>query len=120
MITFTVPIIPIAKSNGYKRGRNSFYKSEDMREQEEMMRESAREQLPPLFSPYKGSIKATITIILPNKRRRDLDNITKIVFDALNNLLYLDDNQITEIHLYKQINKSIGPLTTITIEEIQL
>jgi len=118
MIIFTVPFIPIAKSNGYKRGKNSFYKSTDMKEQEDQIQEACRAQLPLLFTPYKGSIKATIHIILPNKRRRDIDNIAKLVLDALNNLTYLDDNQITELHMYKHTDKQIGPLTTITIEEI--
>lgn len=118
MITFSIPEIPIAKSNGYKRGKASFYKSTDMKEQEIRIRDAAVKQLPIFFKPIEGSIRATISIVLPNKRRRDLDNVTKLVFDALNNLTYLDDNQIVEIHLYKKIDKLTGPLTTITIEEI--
>ena len=32
----------------------------------------------------------------------DTDNISKIILDALNGLAYYDDNQVTDLTIYKQ------------------
>ena len=46
----------------------------------------------------------------------DIDNVAKLIMDALNGIAYKDDSQIAEIHLIKKY--SLEPKTTIRIEEI--
>jgi crossover junction endodeoxyribonuclease RusA len=45
-------------------------------------------------------------LYLPDRRRRDVDNIAKAIADALNTLVYFDDTQICELHIYKRIDKN--------------
>lgn len=47
-------------------------------------------------------IRATLLVYPPDKRRRDIDNIPKAVFDALgSNGLYPDDSQIHDLRIRK-------------------
>ena len=49
-------------------------------------------------------------------KRPDIDNLAKIVLDALNGLAYKDDNQIVQMELSKVYSDKPG--TTICINEI--
>lgn len=46
----------------------------------------------------------------------DLDNLTKLIGDALNGVAYADDNQICAHDAIKQFGQS--PATYITLEEL--
>lgn len=50
----------------------------------------------------KGDLMACMTFYLSDKRRCDLDNLIKIVMDALNGVVYDDDSQIIRIMADKQ------------------
>jgi len=55
---------------------------------------------------------------VPNPHRPDIDNCIKTIEDALNGIAYLDDGQITELHVWKQYHAGDeGPLTVIRVEE---
>lgn len=55
-----------------------------------------------LFKPMTGPIKAIIRLWVPDKRKRDLDNCLKAVFDSLKAAnVFLDDDQIVTIHAYR-------------------
>ena len=47
--------------------------------------------------------------------RCDIDNIAKSVFDACNGVVWMDDKQVIECHLYKKYGDS--PLVFMTVEE---
>ena len=48
-----------------------------------------------------GDLSVSITFYFATKRRRDLDNMNKLVLDALTGIAYDDDSQIAELHLYR-------------------
>jgi len=57
-------------------------------------------------SQYKGElltgdVKLEIRYFLKTKRKMDLDNLGKLVIDSMSGLVFVDDKQITELHLYK-------------------
>lgn len=57
--------------------------------------------------PMHGDLMVEIIIYPPDKRKRDIDNIKKALFDALQHAgLYLDDNQICDDHTIR-INKVV-------------
>lgn len=73
--------------------------------------------------PHEGPLKMTVTIqhACPAKdfwtgrfcrRKPDLDNVVKLVGDALNGVAYLDDAQIVEVVSCK----SYGPISKIEVE----
>lgn len=82
-------------------------------------------------SVLSGEICITVSICrkLPNSRPKrlisepdtykpDIDNIAKIVLDALNGVAYEDDKQITQLHVIKQPRTRTEEHLTITVEEL--
>lgn len=50
---------------------------------------------------YNEHIRLDVVFVLADKRRRDIDNMVKLVQDALNKKAYEDDCQIQEIRAKK-------------------
>ena len=67
--------------------------------------------------PRTGNIALLIDFYLQDKRPHDLDNLLKGLFDSLTGIIYEDDNQITEMHVYKKLDK-VSPRVTIHITEV--
>ena len=56
-----------------------------------------------IFKPLQGPLRVTVDMFVPDKRVRDLDNTFKALFDALKHAnVYMDDDQIVEIHAFKR------------------
>ena len=71
-----------------------------------------------IFKPLTGPVRATVHLEVPDNRKRDLDNTFKAIFDALKNAnVYLDDQQVIEIHAFK-LPKVKGGTCTIELEEL--
>lgn len=51
--------------------------------------------------PLRDDLNITIRFTRANKRRVDIDNLSKAVLDAMNGIVYKDDQQVKELHLYK-------------------
>lgn len=49
------------------------------------------------------SLEVSLDFFIPDKRRVDLDNLSKAVLDALNGLLWADDRQVIRMTLSKWI-----------------
>ena len=52
----------------------------------------AREQV--TSAPYHGSVTLSVLFTVPDNRRRDPNNLTKLLCDALTGVAYKDDDQI--------------------------
>tara|TARA_R100001594_G_scaffold104467_1_gene139064 strand:+ start:3456 stop:3713 length:258 start_codon:yes stop_codon:yes gene_type:complete len=66
-----------------------------------------------------GRLKVKIDAYMPDKRRRDLDNITKALLDALSHAnLFEDDEQIDDLHLIRMGVEKPGRVE-VTVEEIE-
>jgi Holliday junction resolvase RusA-like endonuclease len=48
----------------------------------------------------------SITLYFGTKRKADLDNLNKLSLDALTGIAYLDDSQISELHLKRAYDKA--------------
>jgi len=46
------------------------------------------------WTPLDGPVAVTLHFYVPDRRRRDIDNLTKLVLDALNGIAWHDDSQI--------------------------
>lgn len=57
-----------------------------------------------LIDPFTGPVAINFTVFRPRKAG-DLDNYQKALFDALKGRLYLDDDQIVEIHGFREDDK---------------
>jgi len=89
----TVPEPPSA--NRYWRVyRNRVVKSAEARAYRQAVRMLAK------HSPRVGPVAVTVTWYRGAKRG-DLDNRLKVVLDAMEGVLYENDNQIVELHAYR-------------------
>jgi Holliday junction resolvase RusA-like endonuclease len=51
-------------------------------------------------------VRVTLYVYWPDRRRRDLDNVTKAILDGMNKSgVYCDDRQVTEMHLFSAIDE---------------
>lgn len=61
--------------------------------------------------PYPAGQPIAVTLVWYRSRRAgDLDNRAKVALDALNGLLWADDQQITELHLFRHDRPRNGAL----------
>ena len=68
--------------------------------------------------PFLGRLKVKITATMPDRRRRDIDNINKAALDALGYAgVYGDDEQIDDLHILRGEVMKPGCLE-VEIEEI--
>lgn len=62
--------------------------------------------------PYeKAKLEVHLFFFLGNDRRVDLDNLSKAVLDGMNRIVFLDDQQIVDLRVSKELaksNKEIG------------
>ncbi len=50
----------------------------------------------------KGDLMACMTFYAADKRRRDIDNLIKLIFDACNKVIFDDDSQIVRVIAAKE------------------
>lgn len=62
-----------------------------------------------------GDINMMIEFYFWDKRKHDIDNYNKIVLDSLSGIIYDDDEQIQQLHIYKHYDKE-NPRIELTIE----
>lgn len=119
MLTITLPFKIIAKPNNYKKGKRSIYKPKDVHLQESTIKSIATlacEENSWLVS--SKPIRVDVYACYKDKRRRDIDNILKGLLDCLNGIIYKDDSQILEIHVYKLAGTT--EYTKVIVQELQL
>jgi len=59
--------------------------------------------------PAAHPIRLGCRVFLPDRRRRDIDNILKALLDSMQHAgMYKDDNQITELNVWKPAVKKPG------------
>lgn len=68
--------------------------------------------------PFEHQVVVTIDFYNGNKRRRDIDNMAKLVLDALNGVAYADDYQVVGLNLRKIHTTPEHARTVITLIEV--
>ena len=71
------------------------------------------------LKPISGPVRVSIAVYVPDKRRRDLDNILKAFLDALAGPrgVYVDDSQIMELNI-KKMSPVTGGRVIVRVWEI--
>lgn len=65
--------------------------------------------------PLTEALKLTVELFFGSKRKVDWDNFHKLSMDALTGIVWLDDSQVEEAHVYKRYDKA-NPRIELTIE----
>lgn len=65
----------------------------------------------------EGDLKVSMTVYFRSKASSDIDNVCKATLDSLSKILWKDDRQIVELHLYKRQDK-LRPRIEIAVENV--
>lgn len=68
--------------------------------------------------PFTYQVVVSVDFFNGNKRRRDLDNMAKLVLDALNKHAYADDYQVVALNLRKFFTTRDKARTVVTLAEV--
>lgn len=132
-ILFTVPGEPRGKQRA-RTGKGFAYTPEQTVNYEALVKMAFEQSKPEGFIPIEGQAIMHINAFYPipkstskkktadmlqgkirPTKKPDVDNIAKIIADALNTIAYKDDAQIIEVHVYKLYSQN--PRVEVTIEE---
>jgi crossover junction endodeoxyribonuclease RusA len=114
VVRFTIYGEPKSKQRARVTARGTYTPAET-REAEQRVREAWTETN---SEPFTYQVVVTIDFFNGNKRRRDLDNMAKLVLDALNKVAYADDFQVVELNLRKFFTTRERARTEISLNEV--
>jgi Holliday junction resolvase RusA-like endonuclease len=124
MIAFTIPAEPIAfaRSGGNGSVRFTPKRQRDFMALVKLAAHKAMDGEPPLDGPIDLKIRATYLIPMSWSKKRaatarwrtarpDVDNIAKIISDAMNEIVYADDAQVVSL----TVQKVYGVVAGVTV-----
>ena len=112
-VTFTIPGQPIPKGRPRVMSAGHAFTPKRTVEYENKVRTFASLAMKGR-QPLEFGVKVCIEFRLKGKRRMDWDNLAKAITDALNGLVYDDDSQIVEAHIFKAIGCD-APCAIVTV-----
>lgn len=62
-------------------------------------------------------VSVSVDAYFNNNKKRDLDNIAKIILDSLTGLVLVDDSLISELHIYRKFDKN-RPRCELSIKKL--
>ncbi|MDW8032814.1 MAG: RusA family crossover junction endodeoxyribonuclease [Aquificaceae bacterium] len=118
MIELRLSLLPVPKSNRYIRRRGGkVFKPPRVKNWEVRALWEIREQYS--GEPLGGKLSVYVELLLPNHRRRDIDNMLKSLWDILEKGgVIKNDSQIYEIRTVKKVIKGQQG-TLVCIEEFR-
>lgn len=66
------------------------------------------------FALTEDDIALNVLFYFPDNRRRDIDGYLKALLDVMTGIVYKDDSQINELHIFKEVDKE-NPRTIVQI-----
>jgi len=118
-VAFTFKGEPLTKSNNYFFKGHIFVPTK-IRKYEKSLENYAKSVMQKNYPNYgllDRPIHMTIHYYLGTKRRKDIVNLPKTTTDALNEVVYEDDSQIAECHIFRHLDRE-NPRLEITISEM--
>lgn len=92
MIRYTLPY-PTSLNNIFVNGARGRYKSPAYKAWQDAAYAAILEQG---RQRIKGKVAISIAVVKPDKRRRDIDNLTKPVLDALTTMQVIEDDSLVQ------------------------
>lgn len=117
---FTVPGEPVSKGRPRVTSRGT-YTPAKTREHEKLVRLVAlKERLESVPCwPMDARYLLTVRVIQGTKHRRDIDNVGKLVADALNGIAWDDDSQVDGLTITRHYATRTEAATNVTVETIE-
>ena len=114
-VSFTVPGQPISKSRPRISPNGGMYNPTETTDAEELIQAYYRQAAPGAQVDEKSYWRVDCVFHTANKAKRDLDNLAKLVLDALSGLVWQDDCRVWTLNLSRDIDRD-NPRTEVTIE----
>jgi len=70
--------------------------------------------------PFAGPLAVDLTFIPADNRRVDLDNLVKLIWDAANGVVWVDDCQVIDLHARKRLPDKTHPHTLFTVRAAEV
>lgn len=106
MITMTIDVEPVPWHRAEKSGRRTFQSDKDRHYQFLLARVAS---MAIARAQYKwlrdGEMSICIRAYRSTLRRCDVDNVAKNVMDALTEIAYKDDSQVSSLHVVRDIDR---------------
>jgi Holliday junction resolvase RusA-like endonuclease len=115
--TFTVPGEPVPKARARVTARGTFT-PERTRAHTEAVQWAWNAAVKGHHDDGTARYRVDLLFICKSRVHADIDNIAKLVFDALNGLAWKDDWQVDEGLLLRRFSRSLQPCTIVTIREL--
>jgi crossover junction endodeoxyribonuclease RusA len=100
-MTFTVPGAPKPKERARRSPQGHFYTPHATENFEEKVKVYALQAMSRARWPVRTTERCAVTLHVHFARGGDGDNAFKAVTDAMNKLVYADDRQVFEMHVFK-------------------
>lgn len=110
MITIFTKPVPVNQKYGVINGRMLLQKK--YRDTKEAIAWEIRSEW--TGEPLVGDVALNILIYFGNNRKNDIDNCLKCILDAAEGVLFEDDSQVTELHVFKEYDKE-NPRVEISV-----
>lgn len=104
-LVFVVPGKPQAWQRPGETGTGRRFTPHATRQAEKDIAQVASLALGPRL-PLSCCVELGLWFYLPDRRARDLDNLEKLVKDALNKVAWLDDRQVTDTAKVKRVDQT--------------
>lgn len=92
-VSFTVPGEPKSKERPRLGNGRNVYTPKATRDAEEVVAMYFRSKVGS-WQPRRDMVRMRILFVVGTRRHRDIDNLEKLIADALNSVAYADDHQI--------------------------
>lgn len=112
VIKFTVQGVPVSKQS-FRVANGHGYRDPRVSAWQERVGWAAREAMQGR-APLTGEVIVWLYFRLPTRRRVDGDNLSKGCLDAMNGIVWRDDRQAMELHVYKY-DGSNDPGVTVVV-----
>lgn len=113
-IEFSIPGKPQAKQR-HRTGKNgAHYTPKETRAYQRLCAAMASLSMAGLDWDDSARYSVSLWIYFPDKRRRDLDNIEKSVFDGLNGTVWRDDSQVDHVEKWRMLDRD-NPRVELTV-----
>jgi crossover junction endodeoxyribonuclease RusA len=114
-IHFIIPGEPLSKERPRMSKTGHAYTPDRTRKAEKMIREVFERETAGIM--LQGPVELTITLFLGSKRRKDLDNMAKLIQDSLNGLAFEDDSQVHALTVSKCYTKPLHARAEVSLRE---
>jgi len=114
MNTITLKTKPIPINHKYGVMNGCLLLTKAYRDAKDAMAWETRSQW--RIEPYRGSVAMTVSFYYGDRLRRDIDAYIKILLDSMTGIVYKDDSQIVELHVFKHVDKE-NPRVELKIYE---